>query len=157
MNPVFFYVLGMTSLLMMQMIDLIKWCYIDLYSMDHQVLFISSTASCSKICLFNPCLDWFFVSCREQLQASENRYLAQKHITQALQAELLELYSQIELKILNTKSPAKPTSEPNSPPNQRYVPYCHAHVSFSQTDLQIQIVCSVMHSRLYRAKCKIER
>uniref|UniRef100_A0A8C1ZVD0 TSC complex subunit 1a n=1 Tax=Cyprinus carpio TaxID=7962 RepID=A0A8C1ZVD0_CYPCA len=59
----------------------------------------------------------------EQLQASENRYLAQKHITQALQAELLELYSQIELKILNTKSPAKPTSEPNSPPNQRYVPY----------------------------------
>uniref|UniRef100_A0A8C1LJT7 TSC complex subunit 1a n=1 Tax=Cyprinus carpio TaxID=7962 RepID=A0A8C1LJT7_CYPCA len=58
----------------------------------------------------------------EQLQASENRYLAQKHITQALQAELLELYSQIELKILNTKSPAKPTSEPNSPPNQRYVP-----------------------------------
>uniref|UniRef100_A0A8C1BK24 TSC complex subunit 1a n=1 Tax=Cyprinus carpio carpio TaxID=630221 RepID=A0A8C1BK24_CYPCA len=54
----------------------------------------------------------------EQLQASENRYLAQKHITQALQAELLELYSQIELKILNTKSPAKPTSEPNSPPNQ---------------------------------------
>uniref|UniRef100_A0A8C1ZVC0 TSC complex subunit 1a n=1 Tax=Cyprinus carpio TaxID=7962 RepID=A0A8C1ZVC0_CYPCA len=55
----------------------------------------------------------------EQLQASENRYLAQKHITQALQAELLELYSQIELKILNTKSPAKPTSEPNSPPNQR--------------------------------------
>ncbi|XP_052412633.1 hamartin-like isoform X1 [Carassius gibelio] len=55
----------------------------------------------------------------EQLQASENRYLAQKHITQALQSELLELYSQIELKNLNTKSPAEPTSEPNSPPNQR--------------------------------------
>uniref|UniRef100_A0A673IJS2 Hamartin-like n=1 Tax=Sinocyclocheilus rhinocerous TaxID=307959 RepID=A0A673IJS2_9TELE len=51
----------------------------------------------------------------EQLQASENRYLAQKHITQALQSELLELYSQIELKNLNTKSPAEPTSEPNSP------------------------------------------
>uniref|UniRef100_A0A673IMG8 Hamartin-like n=1 Tax=Sinocyclocheilus rhinocerous TaxID=307959 RepID=A0A673IMG8_9TELE len=50
----------------------------------------------------------------EQLQASENRYLAQKHITQALQSELLELYSQIELKNLNTKSPAEPTSEPNS-------------------------------------------
>uniref|UniRef100_A0A672LQA0 Hamartin-like n=1 Tax=Sinocyclocheilus grahami TaxID=75366 RepID=A0A672LQA0_SINGR len=55
----------------------------------------------------------------EQLQASENRYLAQMHITQALQSELLELYSQIELKNLNTKSPAEPTSEPNSPPNQR--------------------------------------
>uniref|UniRef100_A0A673LV46 Hamartin-like n=1 Tax=Sinocyclocheilus rhinocerous TaxID=307959 RepID=A0A673LV46_9TELE len=51
----------------------------------------------------------------EHLQASENRYLAQKHITQALQSELLELYSQIELKNLNTKSPAEPTSEPNSP------------------------------------------
>ncbi|XP_016344539.1 hamartin-like isoform X2 [Sinocyclocheilus anshuiensis] len=55
----------------------------------------------------------------EHLQASENRYLAQKHITQALQSELLELYSQIELKNLNTKSPAEPTSEPNSPTKQR--------------------------------------
>ncbi|XP_050965424.1 TSC complex subunit 1a isoform X1 [Labeo rohita] len=55
----------------------------------------------------------------EQLQASENRYLAQKHITQALQSELLELFSQIELKNLNTKSPAEPTSEPSSPINQR--------------------------------------
>ncbi|KAK2912102.1 hypothetical protein QQF64_028018 [Cirrhinus molitorella] len=55
----------------------------------------------------------------EQLQASENRYLVQKHITQALQSELLELYSQIELKNLNTKSPAEPTSEPSSPTNQR--------------------------------------
>ncbi|XP_042611639.1 hamartin-like isoform X2 [Cyprinus carpio] len=55
----------------------------------------------------------------EQLQASENRYLAQKHITHALQSELLELYSQIELKNLNTKSPAEPTSEPNSPTKQR--------------------------------------
>uniref|UniRef100_A0A672KXL6 Hamartin-like n=1 Tax=Sinocyclocheilus grahami TaxID=75366 RepID=A0A672KXL6_SINGR len=61
----------------------------------------------------------------EHLQASENRYLAQKHITQALQSELLELYSQIELKNLNTKSPAEPTSEPNSPTKQRCVPYCH--------------------------------
>uniref|UniRef100_A0A8C1IEB2 TSC complex subunit 1a n=1 Tax=Cyprinus carpio TaxID=7962 RepID=A0A8C1IEB2_CYPCA len=59
----------------------------------------------------------------EQLQASENRYLAQKHITHALQSELLELYSQIELKNLNTKSPAEPTSEPNSPTKQRCVPY----------------------------------
>uniref|UniRef100_A0A671P0Q6 Hamartin-like n=1 Tax=Sinocyclocheilus anshuiensis TaxID=1608454 RepID=A0A671P0Q6_9TELE len=59
----------------------------------------------------------------EHLQASENRYLAQKHITQALQSELLELYSQIELKNLNTKSPAEPTSEPNSPTKQRCVPY----------------------------------
>ncbi|XP_067262404.1 TSC complex subunit 1a isoform X2 [Chanodichthys erythropterus] len=55
----------------------------------------------------------------EQLQASENRYLAQKHITQALQSELLELYSQIELKNLNTNAPAEPTSEPSSPTNQR--------------------------------------
>ncbi|ROI27771.1 Hamartin [Anabarilius grahami] len=55
----------------------------------------------------------------EQLQASENRYLAQKHITQALQSELLELYSQIELKNLNTNSPTEPTSEPSSPTNQR--------------------------------------
>lgn len=55
----------------------------------------------------------------EQRQASENRYLVQKHITQALQSELLELYCQIELKILNTKSPAEPTSEPSIPPNQR--------------------------------------
>lgn len=55
----------------------------------------------------------------EQLQASENRYLAQKHITQALQSELLELYSQIELKNLNTNAPAEPTSEPSSPINQR--------------------------------------
>ncbi|XP_056113318.1 TSC complex subunit 1a isoform X1 [Rhinichthys klamathensis goyatoka] len=55
----------------------------------------------------------------EQLQASENRYLAQKHITQALQSELLELYSQIELKNLNTKAPAEPTSEPSRPTNQR--------------------------------------
>ncbi|XP_048043640.1 TSC complex subunit 1a isoform X2 [Megalobrama amblycephala] len=55
----------------------------------------------------------------EQLQASENRYLAQKHITKALQSELLELYSQIELKNLNTNAPAEPTSEPSSPTNQR--------------------------------------
>ncbi|XP_058630705.1 TSC complex subunit 1a isoform X2 [Onychostoma macrolepis] len=55
----------------------------------------------------------------EQRQASENRYLAQKHINQALQSELLELYCQIELKNLNTKSPAEPTSEPSSPPDQR--------------------------------------
>ncbi|XP_067294960.1 TSC complex subunit 1a isoform X2 [Pseudorasbora parva] len=55
----------------------------------------------------------------EQLQASENRYLAQKNITQALQSELLELYSQIELKNLNTNAPAEPTSEPSSPINQR--------------------------------------
>ncbi|XP_051749813.1 TSC complex subunit 1a isoform X2 [Ctenopharyngodon idella] len=55
----------------------------------------------------------------EQLQASENQYLAQKHITQALQSELLELYSQIELKNLNTNTPAEPTSEPSSPTNQR--------------------------------------
>ncbi|XP_077096889.1 TSC complex subunit 1a isoform X2 [Siphateles boraxobius] len=55
----------------------------------------------------------------EQLQASENRYLAQKHITQALQSELLELYSQIELKNLNTKAPAEPTCDPCSPTNQR--------------------------------------
>ncbi|XP_051960641.1 TSC complex subunit 1a isoform X2 [Xyrauchen texanus] len=55
----------------------------------------------------------------EQLQASENRYLAQKHITQALQSELLELYSQIELKKLKTSSPAEHTSEASSPTNQR--------------------------------------
>lgn len=46
---------------MMQMIDLIKWCCIDLYNMDHQVLFISSTESCSKIYYFNPCLLCFFL------------------------------------------------------------------------------------------------
>ncbi|XP_052448860.1 hamartin-like isoform X1 [Carassius gibelio] len=55
----------------------------------------------------------------EQLQASENRYLAQKHITQALQSDLLELYCQLELKNLNNKSPAEPTSELNSPTKQR--------------------------------------
>ncbi|XP_056313869.1 TSC complex subunit 1a isoform X1 [Danio aesculapii] len=55
----------------------------------------------------------------EQLQASENRYLAQKNITQALQTELLELYSKIELKNLNTNAPAEPTSDPSSPTNQR--------------------------------------
>ncbi|XP_051529694.1 hamartin-like isoform X2 [Myxocyprinus asiaticus] len=55
----------------------------------------------------------------EQLQASENRYLAQKHITQALQSELLELYSQIELKKLKTSSPAEHTSGASSPTNQR--------------------------------------
>ncbi|XP_059404264.1 hamartin-like isoform X3 [Carassius carassius] len=55
----------------------------------------------------------------EQLQASENRYLAQKLITQALQSDLLELYSQLELKNLNTKSSAEPTSELNSPTKQR--------------------------------------
>ncbi|KAI7812605.1 putative hamartin [Triplophysa rosa] len=55
----------------------------------------------------------------EQLQVSENRYFAQKHITQALQSELLELYSQIELKNLHTGSPAESTSEPSSSTNQR--------------------------------------
>ncbi|XP_056601567.1 TSC complex subunit 1a isoform X2 [Triplophysa dalaica] len=55
----------------------------------------------------------------EQLQASENRYFVQKHITQALQSELLELYSQIELKNLHTCSPVESTSEPSSSNNQR--------------------------------------
>ncbi|XP_051551164.1 hamartin-like isoform X2 [Myxocyprinus asiaticus] len=55
----------------------------------------------------------------EQLQASENRYFAQKHITRALQSELLELYSKIELKNLNTNSPAELPSEAGCPTNQR--------------------------------------
>ncbi|XP_055055291.2 TSC complex subunit 1a isoform X1 [Misgurnus anguillicaudatus] len=55
----------------------------------------------------------------EQLHASDNRYLAQKHITQALQSELLELYSQIELKKLHTSSPAECTTETSSSTNQR--------------------------------------
>ncbi|XP_051977374.1 hamartin-like isoform X2 [Xyrauchen texanus] len=55
----------------------------------------------------------------KQLQASENRYLAQKHITRALQSELLELYSKVELKNLNTNSPAELPSEAGSPTNQR--------------------------------------
>ncbi|TRY93171.1 hypothetical protein DNTS_012858 [Danionella cerebrum] len=51
----------------------------------------------------------------EQLQASESRYLAQKQIAQALQLELLELYSKIELKTMNTW----PISDPNSPIDPR--------------------------------------
>uniref|UniRef100_A0A8B9LWJ6 TSC complex subunit 1a n=1 Tax=Astyanax mexicanus TaxID=7994 RepID=A0A8B9LWJ6_ASTMX len=53
-----------------------------------------------------------------QLQASENRYLAQKHVTQALQSELLQLYSQIEINNLANSTPAGGTTEPSSPPKQ---------------------------------------
>ncbi|XP_072521310.1 TSC complex subunit 1a isoform X2 [Salminus brasiliensis] len=53
-----------------------------------------------------------------QLQASENRYLAQKHVTQALQSELLQLYSLIEINNLANSTPAGGTAEPSSPPNQ---------------------------------------
>ncbi|XP_062873736.1 TSC complex subunit 1a isoform X2 [Trichomycterus rosablanca] len=54
-----------------------------------------------------------------QLQASENRYLAQKHVTQALQAELLYLYSQLELSNLSDRKPAGGTDELSSPQKQR--------------------------------------
>ncbi|XP_028851284.1 TSC complex subunit 1a isoform X2 [Denticeps clupeoides] len=42
---------------------------------------------------------------KNQLQASENRYLAQKHITQMLQSELLRLYSEVELYAAASNSP----------------------------------------------------
>ncbi|XP_030647399.1 TSC complex subunit 1a isoform X2 [Chanos chanos] len=54
-----------------------------------------------------------------QLQASENRYLAQKHITQALQAELLQLYSQLEIHNLSNTSPARGTTEQCNPTSLR--------------------------------------
>ncbi|KAK2845441.1 hypothetical protein Q7C36_010295 [Tachysurus vachellii] len=54
-----------------------------------------------------------------QLQASENRYLAQKHVTQALQSEMLQLYSQLELASLSNSTPAGGAAEPDSPLNQR--------------------------------------
>ncbi|KAI5088447.1 hamartin isoform X1, partial [Silurus meridionalis] len=54
-----------------------------------------------------------------QLQASENRYLAQKHVTQALQSEMLQLYSQLELARLSNSTPAGGAVEPGSPPNQK--------------------------------------
>ncbi|KAF4074287.1 hypothetical protein AMELA_G00237630 [Ameiurus melas] len=54
-----------------------------------------------------------------QLQASENRYLAQKHVTQALQSEMLQLYSQLELTSLSNSTPARVAAEPGSPENQR--------------------------------------
>ncbi|XP_066512402.1 hamartin-like isoform X1 [Hoplias malabaricus] len=53
-----------------------------------------------------------------QLQASENRYLAQKHVTQALQSELLQLYSQLEINNFSKGSPAGGTIEPSSPSNK---------------------------------------
>ncbi|KAF5901008.1 hamartin-like isoform X1, partial [Clarias magur] len=53
-----------------------------------------------------------------QLQASESRYLAQKHVTQALQSEMLELYSQLELARLSNNKPAGGAAEPGSPQNQ---------------------------------------
>ncbi|XP_053510016.1 TSC complex subunit 1a isoform X2 [Ictalurus furcatus] len=54
-----------------------------------------------------------------QLQASENRYLAQKHVTQALQSEMLQLYSQLELASLSNSTPARGAAEPGSPQNRR--------------------------------------
>ncbi|MCI4392810.1 hypothetical protein PGIGA_G00150260 [Pangasianodon gigas] len=54
-----------------------------------------------------------------QLQASENRYLAQKHVTQALQSEMLQLYSQLELASLSNSTPAGGAAEPGSPQNQK--------------------------------------
>ncbi|KAK3538903.1 hypothetical protein QTP86_020171 [Hemibagrus guttatus] len=54
-----------------------------------------------------------------QLQASENRYLAQKHVTQVLQSEMLHLYSQLELASLLSSTPAGGAAEPDSPQNQR--------------------------------------
>ncbi|XP_060763390.1 TSC complex subunit 1a isoform X2 [Neoarius graeffei] len=54
-----------------------------------------------------------------QLQASENRYLAQKHVTQALQSKMLQLYSQLELTSLSNSTPAGGTAEPGSPQNQK--------------------------------------
>ncbi|KAI4882207.1 hypothetical protein NFI96_034142, partial [Prochilodus magdalenae] len=53
-----------------------------------------------------------------QLQASENRYLAQKHVTQALQSELLQLYSQLEINSLSNSTPAGGTAEPSTPSNK---------------------------------------
>lgn len=53
------------------------------------------------------------------MQASENRYLAQKHVTQALQSEILQLYSQLELASLSNSTPAGGAAEPDSPLNQR--------------------------------------
>ncbi|TSV94908.1 Hamartin [Bagarius yarrelli] len=54
-----------------------------------------------------------------QLQASENRYLAQKHVTQVLQSEMLHLYSQLELANISTNAPAGGAAEPGSPQIQR--------------------------------------
>lgn len=63
------------------------------------------------------CFVCFF--CRGQLQASEDRYLAQKQVTQALQAELLYLYSQLELSKPSDGTPAGGTEEPSSPQKHR--------------------------------------
>ncbi|KAM9446093.1 TSC complex subunit 1a isoform 2-T2 [Clarias gariepinus] len=54
-----------------------------------------------------------------QLQASESRYLAQKRVTQVLQSEMLELYSQLELARLSNNKPADGAAEPGSPQNQK--------------------------------------
>lgn len=49
------------------------------------------------LCLWLKCVCVFF---REQLQASEDRYQAQKRVTQALEAEILKMYSQLEMERL---------------------------------------------------------
>ncbi|XP_076854312.1 TSC complex subunit 1a isoform X2 [Brachyhypopomus gauderio] len=56
---------------------------------------------------------------RGQLQASDNRYVAQKHVTQALQSELLQLYSQLEINNISNTTPVGGSAEPTSSPNQR--------------------------------------
>uniref|UniRef100_A0AAY5EFK6 TSC complex subunit 1a n=1 Tax=Electrophorus electricus TaxID=8005 RepID=A0AAY5EFK6_ELEEL len=53
-----------------------------------------------------------------ELQASENRYLAQKHMTQALQSELLQMYSQLEINNISNTTPAG-SAEHTGSPNQR--------------------------------------
>lgn len=39
---------------------------------------------------------------RGQLQASESRYLAMRRVTQVLQTEMLQLYSQLDAEMLTT-------------------------------------------------------
>ncbi|KAJ8413865.1 hypothetical protein AAFF_G00064630 [Aldrovandia affinis] len=57
---------------------------------------------------------------REQLQASESRYQAQRRITQVLQTELLQLYSRLEMENLATSSsPAEGGAESLNPTDSR--------------------------------------
>lgn len=53
--------------------------------------------ACFALCKLRLNLPPLLISLREELKASESRYQAQRRVTQALQMELLQLYSRLEM------------------------------------------------------------
>uniref|UniRef100_A0A8C7CTA6 TSC complex subunit 1a n=1 Tax=Oncorhynchus kisutch TaxID=8019 RepID=A0A8C7CTA6_ONCKI len=79
-----------------------------------------------------------------QLQASESRYLAMRRVTQVLQTEMLQLYSQLDAEMLTTNQSLSEsdTIEPSTPPLIPF-PQCEGWFQLPQNGYNTQSTTSV--------------